>query len=81
VIAEDVDFYARAIRRFGAVLLDRTSIHYRIGPSLMRLPDRQPLIEQSYRDIHSRYRQEHGSVDYYAMKTFAKLLNTFDDCN
>lgn len=74
VIAEDVDFYARAIRKFGAVLLDRTSIYYRIGPSLMRLPDRQPLIEESYRDIHSRYRREHGSVDFFAMKTFAKLL-------
>ncbi len=81
VIAEDVDFYARAIRKFGAVLLDRTSIHYRIGPSLMRLPDRQPLIEESYRDMHSRYKQEHGAVDYFAMKTFAKLLNKFDDRN
>ena len=30
-LAEDVDFYARAIRKFGAVLLDRTSIHYRSG--------------------------------------------------
>jgi glycosyltransferase involved in cell wall biosynthesis len=81
VIAEDVDFYARAIRKFGAVLLDRTSIYYRIGPSIMRLPDRQPLIEESYRDIQSRYRQEHGSVDYFAMKTFAKLLDKIDGLN
>ncbi len=80
-LAEDVDFYARAIRRFGAVLLDRTSIYYRIGPSLMRLPDRQPLIESSYRDIHSRYREEHGAADFYAMKTFAKILGKFDERN
>ncbi len=77
-IAEDVDFYARAIRRFGAVLLDRTSIHYRIGPSIMRKPDRQPLIEASYQDIHSRYRREHGAVDFYAMKAFAKILGKLD---
>jgi glycosyltransferase involved in cell wall biosynthesis len=77
-IAEDVDFYARAIRRFGAVLLDRTSIHYRIGPSLMRKPDRQPLIEASYQDIHQRYRREHGAVDFYAMKAFAKILGKLD---
>lgn len=80
-IAEDVDFFARAIRRFGAVLLDRASIHYRIGPSIMRLPDRQPLIEASYRDIHQRYRREHGSVDFYAMKAFAKILGKLDARN
>jgi glycosyltransferase involved in cell wall biosynthesis len=80
-IAEDVDFYARAIRKFGAVLLDRTSIYYRIGPSLMRLPDREPKLEQSYRDIHSRYKQEYGAVDYFAMKTFAKLLSKIDGLN
>jgi GT2 family glycosyltransferase len=74
-LAEDVDFFARAIRHSGAVLLDRPSIHYRIGPSLMRLPDRQPLIDQSYRAIHSRYRREHGAVDFYALKTFARLLD------
>ncbi|MCI4679347.1 glycosyltransferase [Rhodoblastus acidophilus] len=74
-LAEDVDFFARAIRHSGAYLLDRTSIHYRIGPSLMRLPDRQPLIDSSYRAIHSRYRREHGAVDFYALKTFAKILD------
>ena len=79
-LAEDVDFYARAIRKFGAVLLDRTSIYYRIHPSLMRQEnvERQPLMEESYRDIHSRYKQEHGAVDYFAMKTFAKILGRFD---
>ena len=74
-LAEDVDFFARAIRHSGAVVLDRTSIHYRIGPSLMRLPDRQPLIESSYRSIHERYRREHGAVDYFALKTFARILD------
>lgn len=74
-LAEDVDFFARAIRHSGAVVLDRTSIHYRIGPSLMRLPDRQPLIDSSYRAIHARYRREHGAVDFFALKAFAKILD------
>jgi glycosyltransferase involved in cell wall biosynthesis len=74
-LAEDVDFFARAIRHSGAAVLDRTSIRYRIGPSLMRLPDRQPLIESSYRSIHERYRREHGAVDYFALKTFARILD------
>ena len=68
-------FLCAAIRHSGAVVLDRTSIHYRIGPSLMRLPDRQPLIESSYRSIHERYRREHGAVDYFALKTFARILD------
>jgi glycosyltransferase involved in cell wall biosynthesis len=38
-LMEDVDFYARAIRRFGAVFLDRVALDYRIGPSLMRRPE------------------------------------------
>ena len=77
-LAEDVDFYARAIRKFGAVLLDRTSIYYRIGPSLMRLPGRESKMESSYRDIHSRYRREYGAVDFFALKIFAKVLDRFD---
>ena len=74
-LAEDTDFYARAIRKFGAALLHRTSIYYRIGPSLMRLPDRQSKMESSYRDIHSRYRQEYGAVEFLALKILAKLLD------
>ena len=35
-LMEDVDFFARAIRRFGARFVDRVTLHYRIGPSLMR---------------------------------------------
>ena len=41
----------------------------------MRLPDRQSQMESSYRDIHSRYRQEHGAVDFFALKIFAKVLD------
>jgi len=77
-VAEDVDFYARAIRKFGAALLDRPSVRYRIGPSIMRQPDCQSRIEDSYRHIHARYLREHGRLDYYAMKTFARLLDKID---
>jgi glycosyltransferase involved in cell wall biosynthesis len=77
-LAEDVDFYARAIRKFGAVLLERTSIYYRIGPSLVHQPGRQPKMESSYREIHARYRREHGPVNFLALKILAKILDRFD---
>jgi glycosyltransferase involved in cell wall biosynthesis len=38
-LGEDVDFFGRALREFGACFLDRTTLHYRIGsPSLMHAP-------------------------------------------
>ena len=73
-LVEDVDFYARAIRRFGAVVLADVSIQYRIGPSLMHAPGRDKLIEDSYRIIHARYRAEYGTLNFFASKGFAKVL-------
>lgn len=73
-LMEDVDFYARAIRQFGALVLDDISINYRIGDSLMRQPDRLRLITRSYSAIQAAYFAEHGIVDYLAMKLLARLL-------
>ena len=73
-LVEDVDFYARAIHRFGAVVLPDASIQYRIGPSLMRTPGRDNLIERSYKIMHSRYRSEYGPFHFFAAKGFTRLL-------
>ena len=73
-IAEDVDFYGRAIRRFGAHVIDRTSIRYRIGPSMMHQPNRQGVISGSYVVIQSRYRRERGSLEFYAVKLLSRIL-------
>ena len=73
-VAEDVDFYARAIRRYGAYVVNRTSIRYRIGPSMMHQPNRQGVIAGSYVVMHARYRRERGAFDYYWMKFLARLL-------
>jgi hypothetical protein len=80
-LAEDVDLYARAIRKFGAVHLDRTSLHYRYGPSLSNRANIKPLLEESYRAIQTRCRRENGAVDFYAMKILAKILGRFDERN
>ncbi len=73
-IIEDVDFYARAIRRFGAGFLDETALHYRIGPSLMHRPDIQPLVDAAYRDMFARYRREWGTWNFFLLKIFARLF-------
>ena len=71
-LMEDVDFYARAIRRFGAHFCDRESLRYRIGPSLMHRPDIQPLVDESYERIHADYRKQWGHLNFLALKMFAR---------
>jgi len=71
---EDVDFYLRAIRRSGHVFVDRPVVRYRTGaPSLMHsLADDSPLLRQSYGTIHRRYRLDHGTAEFIALKALAK---------
>ena len=71
-LMEDVDFFARAIRRFGVRFMDRLALHYRIGPSLMHRPERAPVIEQSYATMHRTYRGQHGVLEFALLKLFAR---------
>jgi GT2 family glycosyltransferase len=75
-VAEDVDFYARAIHKFGACFLDRVTLHYRIwDASLMHTPNLQPmLVRDNYRRMQARYRDEHGRVDYLLTKVLTRTL-------
>ena len=75
-LVEDVDFYARAIRRFGACFIDRTTLRYRIGPSLMHRPGQAGAIRDCYRRMHARYRAQHGPLDFYALKGLSRLIVT-----
>ena len=52
--------------------MDQTTLHYRIGQSLMRQPEVQTLVDQSYRRIHARYRAEWGGLDFLALKLLAR---------
>lgn len=78
-LMEDADFHIRAIRRFGAVYMDRVALHYRIGaPSLMHSPNPSEvqLLEEraGHRRIHSKYRRERGHLEYYALQGFTRTL-------
>jgi glycosyltransferase involved in cell wall biosynthesis len=78
-LMEDADFHVRVMREFGTHFLDRTAIHYRIGsPSLMHSPtpgasQRQEVMSGSRR-MQIKYRDQHGLLEYYTLKIFARTV-------
>lgn len=78
-LMEDADFHVRAIRECGALFLDRTAIHYRVGsPSLMHSPHPTEAQKQGerlgHRQIHEKYRREHGALEFYALALFTRTV-------
>jgi glycosyltransferase involved in cell wall biosynthesis len=80
-LGEDVDFFGRAMREFGACFLDRVALHYRIGsPSLLHAPvlDEFEIEEHAAgaRRMLAKYRSERGRFEFYAIKGLSRLLLT-----
>jgi glycosyltransferase involved in cell wall biosynthesis len=78
-LGEDIDFFGRAMRQFGARFIDRVALRYRIGsPSLMHAPVLSEREIQQLRDgiqrMHRKYRAERGLGEFYAMKGFSRLV-------
>ena len=73
-ICEDADLWARIVRATGYVFVDRPVVRYRTGaPSLMHdLSESDEKLHASYRRIHEKYRQTHGSLHFLAMKVWAR---------
>ena len=80
-LAEDVEFFGRAMREVGACFLDRAALHYRIGsPSSMHNPTKsereiQDALEGPRR-MTAKYRNEHGRLEFYVMKGLSRLVLT-----
>ena len=81
-VREDWDFYARAMRRFGAYFLDRVALRYRISHhSLLHYS-----LDLSERDLtqlsearerkRNKYRAECGTFEYLSVKVFTKTVLT-----
>lgn len=71
---EDVEFYARAIRRFGHVFVDHPVLYRRTGAGSLTqdtLGDATP-IEACYRVMHQKYKGEYGVWEYRMLRLFAK---------
>jgi GT2 family glycosyltransferase len=71
-LMEDVEFYARVIRRFGARFMDRVCLNYRIGPSLMHSSPDETVIANAYKRMHARYKADWGLLDFYASMILAR---------
>ena len=73
---EDVDFYARAIRKYGGHFIDRDFLDYRIWEnSIAHTPDLLPgAIADDFRKIQARYLREAGVIDYAISKLAARTL-------
>jgi GT2 family glycosyltransferase len=67
---EDVDFWMRAIRKWGHVFVDRPILHYRTGASSLihDLKGDWTPVQDAYRIIHRKYRSEHGLLEYACLK-------------
>lgn len=73
-MVEDVEFYSRVMRRFGAHFLDQVTLHYRIGPSLMHSRTDDSQIAAAYKLMHRKYRATYGRADFLALKIFARSV-------
>jgi len=78
-LKEDVEFHVRAMRECGALFLDRTAIRYRVGsPSLMHSPNPTEAQKQGerlgHRQMHLKYRKEHGALEFYALALFTRTV-------
>ena len=76
---EDADFYARAMREFGAHFIDRIVLRYRIGSlSLLHSPNpsRAQLKDQrdGRRRMQIKYRREHGLFEFCALAAFTRTV-------
>ncbi len=77
-IMEDVDFLARATRLFGVRYLNRPSLYYRVGPSMMHSQqDLQGAFNRSYIGMQEGYRKTFGAFDFYSLKIAARTLLRF----
>ncbi len=72
---EDVDFYLRAVRRGGFVLVDVPVVHYRVGqPSLMHSLTDFSVLAEAYGMIHQQYRREHGAIEFTLLRAYGLAL-------
>ncbi len=73
-VMEDVDFYVRIIRQFGACYLDRVALEYRVGPSMMHRPGIDEVRDRCYRQLQKKYRSARGLSEFYMLKLAARTV-------
>jgi glycosyltransferase involved in cell wall biosynthesis len=72
-LAEDVDFYSRAIALDGYVLTHRPFARRRVGQPSMIAQSRRETLHQSYLQMRQGFRKRHGTLAYLAYRVKHKL--------
>jgi glycosyltransferase involved in cell wall biosynthesis len=71
---EDVEFYVRALSRFGAVFIDEPVLARRVGPSLVHDLGSAEPIRATYERMQRSFRDGEGMVRLLALKLAARTL-------
>jgi hypothetical protein len=79
-VAEEYEFFLRAIRRYGAIFVDRPVLRHQTGlPSLSRNVERSVWVA-SYQSMYRTYRARFGTLEFFALRGWsllARLANSF----
>jgi glycosyltransferase involved in cell wall biosynthesis len=67
-IFEDVDFFARAIWRFGGAFIDQPVLERRVWPSLVRVPGSGQATREAYGTMQAAFRSSEGPARYAVLK-------------
>jgi glycosyltransferase involved in cell wall biosynthesis len=73
-VMEDVDFFTRAIRAYGAVFLDEPVLEYRTGAPSMMSAHHGKSTGEAFRHMYARYAREHGRVELRVAQVIAKTI-------
>lgn len=73
-VCEDTDLWARIARQKGFVFVDQPICDYHCGAnSLMHsLAEGDGKMRSSYQRMFSKYRAQHGTLEFYALKVWAR---------
>ena len=73
-LCEDVQFYTRAIRTYGAVFFSLPFLERRVtATSLIHQDEKGGLLQKSYKLIHDIYRNEFGRFEVHLLRLYERV--------
>jgi glycosyltransferase involved in cell wall biosynthesis len=76
-IFEDVDFFTRAIWKFGAVFADKPVLERRVWPSLVRRPGGDVATRDAYGAMQRAFRSSEGAATYLGLKLISRAFGSW----
>lgn len=73
-LLEDLDFYLRAIRDTGHLVMPEPLVERRVGASSLITEAAPESWRRGYRQIHRKYRDQKGVLEFFALKIWHRLM-------